>query len=97
MANSSRNPVSQRFTYVTPAGTARGAPGLPQPGPAAQDAADALPFLNYSTGPGLCQQPNLTAVGGNPGMAGPLPTMPTTPMQDFGVAAQPDRTGDGTS
>lgn len=72
-------------------------PGLPKPGPAPQDAAPGLPFLSFTPGPSLCAQPNLTAVGGNPGVAGPVAVVPTTNMQDFGVAAQPDRTGDGTS
>lgn len=59
-------------------------PGLPQPGPAPQDAAAPLPFLTFNPGPSPCQNPTVIAVGGNPGDAGPRATVPTTPMQDFG-------------
>lgn len=59
-------------------------PGYPQPGLEARNAADSLPLLTFTPGPSLCQTPNLTAVTGNPGVAGPVATMPTTVMQDFG-------------
>lgn len=87
-AQQPRNPSSQQWTYVSPsAATQPNAPGYPKPGLA--DNPDVggpmAPVLNFTPPSSPCQQGgNQTAVGGNPGLAGPVATVPTTQMQDFG-------------
>ena len=83
MANPSRNPVSQQFANVSPPGAAVSSPpASPKPGPVQ---ADPLPLLAFTPPPSPCQTlADLSAVSGNPGMAGPICTMPSTPFQDLG-------------
>lgn len=86
MANPVRNPTSGQFASVAPKGAADSTPpSSPQPGPTAANQADPLPFLSYSASSSPCQSSgDLTAVSTPPGNAGPVATMPTSPMQDFG-------------
>lgn len=81
-----RNPNSGRFTYVSPAGAADSTPPpMPLPGPTARDMAKPLPILDFSPALSISQtRGDCTAVSMSPRAAGPLPTMSTTPMQDFG-------------
>lgn len=81
-----RNPVNGQWTYISPTGAAVASdPGYPQPGPAPHEMDDPLPCLTFTASPSPCQGAiDLTAVSVSPGNAGPCPTNPTTPMQDFG-------------
>lgn len=81
-----RNPVNGQWTYTSPAGVADVvAPSYPQPGPGPRELEDPLPDLTFTPTSSPCQGVvDLTAVSTAPGNAGPCPTNPTTPMQDFG-------------
>jgi hypothetical protein len=57
---------------------------MPKPGPAPHMMADPLPLLTFTPQSSLATLADLTAVSTPPGQAGPCPTNPTTPMQDFG-------------
>lgn len=79
----SRMPTTGRFASVAPAGTAVSqAPGMPSPGLVGQPSPIAP--LTFTPQPSLIQGLiDCTAVSTLPGMAGPCPVMPTTPMQDL--------------
>jgi hypothetical protein len=60
-------------------------PGFPQPGLNDPERAGPLPLLAFAPGASPCQAAaDLSALATQPPAAGPLATVPTMQMQDFG-------------
>ncbi len=65
---------------------ARSAPGTPQPGPAVTPSpGPMLTFVPSASPNQTLDSSDRAAVSGNPGVAGPIATVPTSQWQDFGM------------